>query len=104
MEISTKKESIKILIKEIMNSTEEQIYRDFLIGELREVEQLKVHLKQNEFEEFKFMGPNETELKINLKIPKIKGEVYFGLDNFVDNSMHKICSNFLNGLKGTENF
>jgi len=36
------------------------------------------------------MGPSELEMEENLKKLKVKGEVYFGADNYVGNSMHKI--------------
>ena len=94
VDLAHKEASIKIINEEIIDWNEidenTQIYKEILMNELREAEILKAHLKKMEVDRTNNMGPNEKTFKTNLKKLKVKGEAYFGFDNFVGNSMHKI--------------
>ena len=74
----------------------DQDFTKMFNDELRELEVLKASLKLVEQKKLNKMGEAEKSLEDNLKKLKVKGEVYFGVDNFVGNSMHKIYKNFYN--------
>ena len=49
----------------------------------------------------KLMGKHEKKMEENLHDLKVKGEIYFGIDNYVGISLHKIFKDFDAGQSGT---
>ena len=101
-ELHLKEENIKFINEEVLanDSDHEEaanLLRDTLHDVLREAELLRANVENLKIKKVKLMGIHERQMENNLSELKVKHEVYFGIANYVGNSMHKMYKDFSEG-------